>query len=197
MDSHKLILEQERVVIGQLVRNIVQSEAPQELDILDTIEDEFYAVAGALRSDQRPNERAFSFSGTDFQAFLATALLYVTTFVVMPFLKKACEEAIEKTSEKSVESLAKGIRAVLDRLKKKDKKPPSSTDQIDILVPINWVDFVRQIKSEGRQIGLSRSDANELADLTVRELSENQVMLANMLLTVLRVPVGDEASKKR
>jgi hypothetical protein len=195
MDASMAISEQERAVVGDFVRSIIRTEAPQEVDIFDTIYEEFDDAISKTPSGHIPDEQMFSFSVADFQAYLANALLFTAIFVLVPFLKKAYEQTIEKMAEKSVDALAEKIHSVLTKLRKKDQADLEIT-RIDILVPINWADLAQRIKAESQRLGLSRARADELASLTVKELTDNQVLLGNMLLTVMRVPIEHPDSKR-
>lgn len=191
MKTSEAFVEQERQVIVEAVRGIVSRKAPEEVDLLDTIAEGYFESQTEVDPGHVSKGQMFSFGTPEIQTYLTSAILFVFGFIVIPFLRKALETAVENTAEKSVEGLAGKIRGVLAKLERKNGRLPSDT-RIDILVPVNWTELDRQIRRECQEGGFSRKRAREIAQLTVRELSDDQVLLGKMALAVMRIPLDDE-----
>ena len=98
------------------------------------------------------------------------------------------EVSIAGAAKESVNELVSKIGTILTKSKHNEEQPQSST-HVDLLVPINWSELEHQITVGCQQANFSHKRAQEISQLTVRELSNNQILLGKMVLTVMRIPL--------
>lgn len=170
-----------RMLVTKAVSMIIAEEAPEEVDILDVIADEFYNRTDKRFSTSEHHDKMMSFSGAELNAYLSLALIVAYNMGIL-FIIEFVKKTIEKSAEKSIDSLAKQIGNILSKLKRKEKPAES----INILIPINWTEFEKRIREDTHEVGIPASSAKRAAKLVVRELSENQILLGDMVLEVTK-----------
>ncbi|MBN2006188.1 MAG: hypothetical protein JXA21_22720 [Anaerolineae bacterium] len=188
MKTSEAFVEQERHLIVEVARRIVSREACEEADILDTIAEEYFDRQAEIYVGHISKGKIFSFGTPEFQAYLTSAILFVVNSIVIPYIKKVLETSVVSAAKESVTELASKINTMLAKPSRSDEQPQSST-RVDLLVPINWPELEHQITVGCQQANFSHKRAQEISQLTVRELSTDQILLGRMVLTVMRIPL--------
>lgn len=174
-----------RDLVDQFILHIISAEAPEEIDLQKSISGELYNLTESQLKSKSQDRQWLSFSGMDLHSFLTSSLMVVWLLIILPYLVKVYEKAIEKTADKTVDTIGVKINEMLKRIKGKKNKL-TTDERIDILIPINWDELEREIKSAGKGMGLRKSEVEKIASLSVKELSENQVLLGELLINVKR-----------
>jgi hypothetical protein len=175
--------------VMQISSQIVQKHAPEEADLVTiVVERHFHRVKQEIQTEE-DTEQIFAFSGSgDLQNLFSQALVWILSLVVIPFLLKAYEKAIEKSAEKTIDVITSKLHDLLGRLKQ-DNKDQALLQQWDLLIPIDWMELNRQIKATGKDQGLSAREAEKIASLTIKELSQDRILVGDLLLHVKRIGI--------
>jgi len=160
------------------ILNIVREEAPEEEDIYESLSVDFSRVDISNNSDLR--EQWLSFSGIEQDIYISKALLLIWYSFVIPYLIKIYEGFLKEAAE----GTRKAIMEKISRVMKKKKGKTKGANAGAILVPINWVNFERELIESGKELGLSKALSLRLSQLTVKELSDNKILLDGILLHV-------------
>jgi hypothetical protein len=169
---------------------IIQKTNPEELDLIPVAIERYYQEQEKrdVSSDDKPF--AFTEKFTD-NPFLIYSVFWLLENIVKPFITKSVDYAIEQTAKNSIDELAKKIQSIIKKKPKSSNK--QNSDQIDILVPINWQALNKKIIVAGKSISLSKKDAKIIANQTVKELSENQVLIGDLILNVYRNKINPDS----
>ena len=133
------------------ILNIVREEAPEEEDIYESLSVDFSRVDISNNSDLR--EQWLSFSGIEQDIYISKALLLIWYSFVIPYLIKIYEGFLKEAAE----GTRKAIMEKISRVMKKKKGKTKGANAGAILVPINWVNFERELIESGKELGLSKA----------------------------------------
>ena len=115
-------------LIQDCVLTIIQKYAPEEIELVPQITSRvLLEIENQDKAEDVP-EKMFSFSGSaDLLSFSAGVITLLLSLVVLPFMKKVYEKALDKTAEKAVDAMALKLHSVLNDLRNKPKDFGSQT----------------------------------------------------------------------
>jgi hypothetical protein len=188
MKSIRITKTELETIQGYVLR-IVQRNAPEEVDLVPLITTQVFQEVNGGENAAEPEEKMFSFTGSDeLLQYLSGALSILLNLVVFPFLKKAYEKAIEKTAEKSIDSPARKLQDLFEKLKKKSDDPKLH-QELDLLIPVNWVELNKELQITSRDRGLSAAEAKRISNMVVHDLKQDKVLMGDIVVYVSRVDI--------
>lgn len=164
----------------ELIIRILKEEAPEEIDIVDTISDELFKTIDVKALPQQDDKfPMFSFSGVELDSFLTTTLYGILFTVVYPFVWDLIQKIVDDAQEKTSEYLLDQISEALEE-NKRDKQ-----SRIKEIWTTHSPELIREI--EQTAIGrLTKAEAKRISNLTVKEISDDKILFGNIIADVIK-----------